>query len=576
MKAYQNIVHVQTFRLFGAFCRKSISHALMLFLVCFLYPSPSSAKNVVVDSLISVVDGTQAPFNQLVPGDTILLKSGTRQSLLLRNLYGSAVKPLIITNSGGVVVFDTDGYYGISARNSRYFRLTGQGSVSNFYGIHVARVANGAGIGINDLCSDFEIDHVFIENTLLGGLYAKTDPDCETPSTRDNFTQYNTNIHDNRIANVGNEGMYIGSTKYFGIETNCNGKDTLLLPSLLDGVHIYNNIIESTAWDGIQVSSASKDCQIWGNIVLNDSQEGYFSQMSGIMIGGGSKCDCYNNYIGQGKGNGIESHGLGGYRIFNNIIVDAGRSYLPLDSTERKHGIYVSDISMEADASVKILFNDIIRPKSDGIRFQSTLSKGNVIASNLIVDPGSFEYYEHGNTSFKGEDSYIMIPDPEATDVSILTNFMTRSLTGAGISSTDFKPLEHSPLIDAADSNLWNVTFDYLNKARPNGLKADIGAYEFVHDQPTNDTTDQKNDLIAYPNPASSNLNIRFETSLPSEVSLIVYDLAGNKLTERNKHFEIDTACEISIPVHLYPSGIYLFSLQASGKIKSGKFIKIN
>ncbi len=528
-------------------------------------------KSYLVDNSILVVDGTSSPFNGILPGDTLLLKSGLRSNLLLIHLNGSATKPIIIINKGGIVRINTDSYYGISIRESRYFRLTGQGSEADFYGIRIERVAGGAGIGINDLCSDFEIDHVSIENTLLGGIYAKTDPNCNTPSTRDKFTQFNTIIHDNHIARVGNEGMYIGNTNYFGTTENCNGKDTLLLPSLLDGVRIYNNIVEFTAWDGIQVSSASKNCQIYGNLILHDSQEGYFSQMSGIMLGGGSKCDCYNNYIGQGKGSGIESHGLGGYRIFNNIIVDAGRSFQPLDSTVRVHGIYVSDITVETDSSVHILFNNIINPKMDGIRFQSIVSKNSVIASNLILNPGGYDYYENDNTNHTGDDAYIMIPD-ENSSVLLKNNFKSRDITSAGISLIDYKPSEGSPLIDAAYSNRMGINFDYSNSIRPNGETADIGAFEFDH---KNDS-DLLKKPMAFPNPVKSQLTIRFDSYFASNVSLLVYDQSGFFLFKTQQTYNPGRNQEIKIQVNNLPSGIYLYSLVSGGTVQSGKFIKIS
>lgn len=528
-------------------------------------------RSYLIDNSVSVVDGESTYLKGMQPGDTLLLKSGLRSNLLIVHINGSAQKPIVIINKGGVVKINTDSYYGISIRESRYFRLTGQGDEANFYGIRIERVAGGAGIGINDLCSDFEIDHLSIENTLLGGLYAKSDPNCNTPSTRDKFTQYNTVIHDNHIARVGNEGMYIGNTSYFGTTENCNGRDTLLLPSLLDGVRIYNNIVEYTAWDGIQVSSASNDCQIYGNLILHDSQEGYFSQMSGIMIGGGSKCDCYNNYIGQGNGSGIESHGLGGYRIFNNIIVDAGRSFQPLDSTVRVHGIYVSDISVETDSSVHILFNDIINPKMDGIRFQSIVSRKSVIASNLILNPGGYDYYENDNTSHTGDDAYIMIPD-ESSDVLLKNNFTSRDITSAEISIIDFKPKEGSPLIDAAYTNRMGIEFDYLHAKRPNGILADIGAFEFDH---ANESEPLKNP-VAYPNPVQSLLTIRFDSDFATDVSLLIYDLSGVFLLKTEKSFHPGRNQDIAVQVNNLPAGVYLFSIVSGGNVKSGKFIKIS
>ena len=571
--------------LIASFLKRTWGTAFFVSLTVFCVQIPFvnvSANNTLtddkvynIDSLITVVDGTVAPYHQLEPGDTLNILAGNRQNLLLQNISGSSEKPIVIINKGGIVTFNTDSYYGISIRNCRFIHLTGQGSTQDFYGIRIERVAGGAGIGIGDRSSDFEIDHISIANTLLGGIYAKTDPECNTSTTRNQFTQFNTNIHDNRIANVGNEGMYIGSTKYDGITQNCDGKDTLLLPSVLKGVRIYNNILEYTAWDGIQVSSATEDCRIYGNMVLYDSQEGYFSQMSGIMLGGGSKCDCYNNYISQGKGNGIESHGLGGYRIFNNIIVDAGQSYLPLDSTERKFGIYVSDISVEKDSSFQLLFNTIINPKTDGIRFQSIASRQNIISSNLILNPGAYDYYENGNTSYTGDDAYIMIPD-HSSDVILQNNYKSRSIQNTGISMTDFKPLKGSPLIDAASTNLFGVDFDFAYKDRPNGSAADIGAFEYDHFQVGTDTMNQNNALMAYPNPVRSMLNVRFSSNQGTEASLMIYDLSGKLLIKQSQVYQTGDVEEIKVQVDGLGTGIYLFSLKCGEKIQSGKMIKIS
>jgi len=290
-----------------------------------------------VDKLF--VDAKDPLFSQVKPGDTLYFSAGSRQYINVSNFQGSSLKPIVIINKGGEVSIDTDHYYGITIQNCRYIKFTGTGSPGQFYGFKIKKVSKGAGLSMGYLSSDVEIDHVSIENTLIGGLYAKTDPDCSPSTTRGAFTQYNTIIHDNYIANTGDEGMYIGSTKYFGQTVNCNGKDTLVMPSLLDGVKIYNNIVKYTGWDGIQVSSASKNCQIYGNSISYDSMAKDDTQMSGILIGGGTKCDCFNNYIYHGTGDGIDCLGLGGTRIFNNIIVEPGLNLYTNDPTKMKQGI---------------------------------------------------------------------------------------------------------------------------------------------------------------------------------------------------------------------------------------------
>ena len=191
-------------------------------------------RSYIIDTLTSMIDGEKSPYNQLMPGDTLLMEPGTREYAIFRNIHGDSILPVIIVNKSGKVIIDTDHYFGISLRNCRFVGLTGSGDPNHFYGIGISRVQRGGGIGVGDGSSDFEMDHVSIENCQGVGISAKTDPDCSFSNTREKFTQFNTLIHDNYIANVSYEGMYIGSTKYFGQNIHCEDRDTLLLPHLLD------------------------------------------------------------------------------------------------------------------------------------------------------------------------------------------------------------------------------------------------------------------------------------------------------------------------------------------------------
>ena len=537
----------------------------------------AGTTSISVDTLTNLIDANAAPFNQIQPGDTVLFEPGRRDFILIRNFSGAEGYPIVFINKNGLVTIDTDHYFGISIQNCRFIRLTGTGSEANFYGFRITRVQNGAGIGVNDMSSDFEIDHVSIENTMIGGIYAKTDPDCSLAATRDKFTQFNTLLHDNYIANVGDEGMYIGSTKFFGQTVACNGTDTLLLPALLDGVRIYNNIIRNTGWDGIQVSSASSGCQVYDNLVMYDSQEEHFGQMSGIMLGGGSKCDCYNNYISSGKGSGIESHGLGGYRIFNNIIVDAGRSYQPLDTSLMKYGIYVTDISVQADSAFYILHNDIINPKSDGIRFLSMLSKNNLVASNLVINPGNYDYYENGGTGFNGMDSYIMLPDAEA-DVTIKNNYLSRTAENGGFSAVNYTLLPGSPLIDSAYADSKGIVFDFYHHPRPYGIAADIGAFEYnpAYLGIPADAPGLTVKPILFPNPVRTLLNIQYQVDFKTDVFLDIYNLQGS-LVQHVKQVSINAGIHtFKIDVEKYEPGIFLYTIRAANYSTSGRFIKVN
>ncbi|MGG9961989.1 choice-of-anchor Q domain-containing protein [Ferruginibacter sp. SUN106] len=526
----------------------------------------------VIDSAVNLLDGTSAAYNKVHPGDTIYLKPGNRNKLLIRNFKGTADSAIIFMNANGIVTLSTNDYYGISISNCRYIRFSGNGNSNNFYGIQIKKVAAGAGVGIGAMSSDVEIDHVSIENCSTEGIFAKTDPDCTLQSFRDNFTQFNTNLHDNYIANTGTEGMYIGSSFYSGMKITCNGKDTIVMPPVLDGVKIYNNIVTNTGWDGIQVSSAPLHCYIFDNKVSNDSQSETPNQMSGIIMGGGSKCDCNNNLITNGKGDGIENHGLGGNRIFNNIIVNAGRTYLPNDATQMKHGILVSDVSVVNDSAVCIFFNDIINPKSDGIRFQSVKSKHNLIASNCIVNPGNYNLYELDNTSFTGNDAYVMIPNAIA-DIQLKNNYFSRTIAEAGISPTDYSILPGSPLINQGYPANGAITFDFNNHRRPVGGLYDIGAIEYSGGVDTMLHTFSDKPLL-FPNPVNSTLTIKYLSIAITKTILHVYALSGAQVMEKYSQVITPGIQELHVGVDHLPGGVYVYAIQNGMNITYGKFIK--
>jgi hypothetical protein len=546
---------------------KSVYEKLLLILMTLfsLINLKAQNSNLVVNSSINIIDGTIAPYSSVHPGDTIYIQSGQRNKLLIRNFTGSAQKPITFMNKGGIVNISTDDYYGISISNCRYFRFSGQGTSTDYYGIQITKVLVGAGMGVSSMSSDIEIDHILIENCLTAGIYAKTDPTCTNNISRENFTQFNTIIHDNYISNVGNEGMYIGSSFYSGMTINCNGKDSLVMPPILDGVKIYNNIVKSTGWDGIQVSSASKNCQIYNDSIINDSQAEVSSQMSGIIMGGGSKCDCFNNFISDGKGDGIENHGLGGTKIFNNIIVNAGITYYPNDPTKMKHGIFISDVSAMKDSSVSILFNNILNAKTDGIRFQSINGKNNLIASNLI--------FHSGNNNIPSLiDNYVIIPNA-SSDVQLKNNYFTKNILEAGISLSDYTILPGSPLIKKAYSNNMGVDFDFKYQPRPLGEISDIGA--LMH-HPNIDSlfpSDSATPLL-YPNPANNLITIRCQSFTTDMIDLHVYSLIGGIVLEQSKQVYSTGVQEFLVPIDKLSAGVYVYSIQIGKQIFNGKFLK--
>lgn len=427
-----------------------------------------------VDGDINLFNGSDHGVN---PGDIICVKPGFRNFIQFRNVHGTENNPVQIVNKEGLVIINSDGSYGIKFNNCSHIVFSGSGFETVPYGFIIASVENGAGLSIDNLSTNVEIEKVEISNVPIAGIYAKTEPDpeenCTFPAVRERFTMYDVSIHDCYLHDIGNEGFYIGSSKYLGQTVQCNGEDTTVLPHLIEGVRVYNNVLENIGWDAIQVSSAISDCKIYGNLIMGDSYAEEIYQMSGILIGGGSQCDCYNNIIKNGKGDGIDLLGMGGDRIYNNLIIEAGRTYQPNDSTKQKHGIWVGDIATDPDLSYYIYNNTIIRPKTYGIKLSNTNIAANYIQNNIILDPGGY--------SSAGNDAYLNLLYP---GINILENNNLKTLDLNSVrfvnpSLQNFDLKAQSPAVNAGIDMQWQGLFaDIENRPRPFDKDFDIGAYE--------------------------------------------------------------------------------------------------
>jgi hypothetical protein len=457
-------------------------------LVILLLPMVRTAgQEFVIPTTLTYADGHSLAFSDSGPGDTIWIQSGKRAELRIANFHGLPGHPFIFANLGGQVLVESDSNIGIGFNNCSFFMLEGQKGEGYSYGFNIARVTSNSGMGISagNKSTDFEIVNCEISNAGFAGIMAKTDPVCDDPSTfRNGFTQYNTIIHDCYIHDVAGEGMYIGNSFYGGYYLkDC---ELAVLPSVLVGVKIYNNRIERTGYDGIQVSSAVKDCEIHHNILTDCSYRMISGQMTSLIIGGGTQAKCFNNKIFDSYATGILVFGKGGTEVFNNLIVRPGKRYLPDDQEEPESGIFLSDKTGDEKTFYGIYNNTIFQAKSDGIRIDNTVNFEVRIFNNAIIEPGAFNHYETDNTGRTGNDAYIYDTGNYGL-YSSAGNYLANdaSLPGfVNVSGNDFHLLSTSPLIDAGiNLRLSGVTTDLDDHERPFGTPFDAGAYEYSTSQ---------------------------------------------------------------------------------------------
>jgi hypothetical protein len=507
---------------------------LILFILAF-YKVGFSQKAHYFDSTHNFIDNRNPNVN-IEPGDTIYLLPGKRYNIAFRDIVGTKTKPIIITNKDGRVVIGDSSFVGISFQYCSFIKLSGKGEKGIEYGIKIAQVARGSGIGIDLKSTDFELEFLEIARTKYAGIVAKTDVSKDFSACRDSFLMKNISIHDCYLHHIGNEGMYIGSTKYtVGEKVNINGKEERVLPHLIKGLKVYNNTLEHIGWDGLQICSATEDCQIYNNKIIYDSEEMVYNQMSGIMLGSGSKCDCYNNFILDGNGSGIEIFGLGGFKVYNNIIINPGKLYYPSDVRKMRYGIFVDHRDTYKDSSIHLINNTIISPKSDGIRFMNKYTRNSKLYNNLIINPGNYDYYENGGFSVKGIDAYIYTYF-DSVEVDTSHNYFSRQLDGV----IRFIPyqyrieiVDNSPVIDnGINLKSFGILKDYDGYERPVGNGFDIGANEYQGNSSILQKKNQ-NEFLVFPNPATDYVIIENLTDKKVN-SLCLISARGKLLTKKD------------------------------------------
>lgn len=548
----------------------------LFFLLLLFGTAQLSAQNLVPLNLEQI--NGEGNFDEVKPGDTVFIESGDRAELLIKNFHGTAGQPIFFFPSQDTVPvrIRSNLSYGISLRSCSFIRLSGWQGEDDYYGIQILELdhESSVGIGISDKSTDIEIDHIEVGDSGFAGILAKTDPVCGDPETqRGGFIQKNTWIHHCYIHDTGAEGIYAGHFSFSGYDLPDCG---LVFPTVLEGVRIYQNIIERSGWDGIQVTSAISDCQIYDNEVIDCSVSQTVGHMSGILIGGGTLADCYNNLIADCYGTGILVFGNGGTRVFNNVILRSAKRYAPDNPDLREHGIYLNDKTNLSKSFYGIFSNTIIQPKSDCIRIAETVDFEVRIFNNILVDPGAWSVYENDNTDWTGNDSFIFIQG-ERDHIRKAANATVRSMISPRFIDADNDDYHldiSSPYIDAGRdlSDQDGISFDFDYKERPFGFNYDIGAYEYVDVSGIREARNVAAHIQTVFHPSGNGRGyIMLYMEKPETLSWRLVGLDGRIVRQENLIF-IDSG-EYVINLPYSNPGIYLLQIIAAGWRQSEKLL---
>ncbi|WP_157753074.1 dienelactone hydrolase family protein [Chitinophaga sp. MD30] len=162
------------------------------------------------------------------PGDTLCINAGDYDFIHMGNLVGTAAKPIIIRNCGGLVrvgVNSTTTVASFLLPGGQYFKVEGDGHPGLRYGFDInGTSATGVklfGLLFSSGASDFEVHHCYVHDAGMF-LQAKTLQNCQQPQFLEGaFVMRNVKIHDLLCRNSAWEGFYIGNTHYLWDDGNC-------------------------------------------------------------------------------------------------------------------------------------------------------------------------------------------------------------------------------------------------------------------------------------------------------------------------------------------------------------------
>ena len=91
----------------------------------------------------------------------------------------------------------------------------------------------------------------------------------------------------------------------------------------------------------------------------------------------------------------------------------------------------------------------------------------------------------------------------------------------------------------------------------------------------TENNKEFQHNITSYPNPATSVVNICFNTEKESNVKINIYDLTGKLIINIEKVISNTGFNEMKLDISRLNSGMYFYSVNINGLITTKKFTKI-
>jgi hypothetical protein len=494
------------------------------------------------------IDANSFNGKKILAGDTVCVEAGNHSKYLrFLNLTGTAEKPIVIINCGGQVIIDGESkanYNGIDTRNSTNFIITGTGSESVFYGFKMQNV--GMGLRLNSLTKNYEVDHIEVINALIHGIDLKNPPDCNEPLTdrKNGYKNDFMRVHDIHVDGSTYEGFYIGNSHYYTtVNKTCNGETVVFEEEPIIDAEIYNNIVENTGYDGIQVGSVIGQARIYNNQVKNFGIKNNEYDKAGYQINPGTKGVLYNNSAVNGTGTSYFILG-DGVELYNNV------------SNHTESAIQFFERLISPESTMKIYNNTFLNIRKRAIDVISPkLEPTGFFQNNIIhINPennANIEFYRPFY-KFKWDSTK-----------NILTTDLSK-LNLKDVENGDFRPTAQSNILlnNASCAILTGRQTDAGGYTRTFGAGCDIGAFEYT----TSSLKSNKESITFAP----------AETTSSGSSKVFEYTLTGSNLRSDIKAYTTQ-GFQISLDAKIFPtSDTLIIPLKNSRSISTTIYLRIN
>lgn len=387
----------------------------------------------------TVVNGLSSPWDEVVPGDTLVVQSRPSESnLTFRYLTGTSSLPIKIVNESDsqITIDDNSNSFALRIENAcRYLDFYGNGNSDITYGfLFYGQPGGGWSIRVTEGSQNIRFFYCHVPGGTTGVSALSTAAQGYDDTTRLRGLLF----RHCKFTDTDREALYLGSS---------NTGD-----AYYDDVLVEYCILKNIGWDGMQGKHGDNIIFRY-NYLENICTELEPAQRSAARLGNtATNSYIYNNFLMNCYFNGLVANtgtGAGPLGFYNNVLNGVGTG-------ATCDGALVLQSN---DSSVVEMYNNTVyNVDGDGLVDNNPQTYHRFI-NNIVAELSNGNY-------------------TNASGSTLLANWTGSGVAARFIDYVTLHPSKHSPFLRQGSKTLY-PNFDYNGASRPQGRYVTPGAYQW-------------------------------------------------------------------------------------------------